>query len=110
MPTSESGSTVLHLEQLPAFDLPERPNRQIYHITEYLIRLAAKKLPRDDSSLVVPSIADLSLFFKCSHLEIYDALRQLRISGYDFQFSKFDQPLHIWRNEVKSVYSKRSNP
>ena len=109
MRASKSVTTTIRLEQLPAFGLPDKPDEPVYPIAKYLIHLASKTLPRPESSMELPSIDNLSLFFKCSVLELYDALRQLRTSGYDFKFSKCSQPLLVWRMSTKDLSTQRNN-
>lgn len=97
--------TIITLEHLPAFELP--PSSDISsHISAYLLRLASRVLKTPGRSLQLPSISELSVFFKCSPLEMHDALRQLQQQYYEYQLSKFDQPLLIWKKAPRFIQYK----
>lgn len=44
----------------------------------------------------LPSLSGMREHFACSHLMMYDALRLLRDSGYDYSFSGLDAPIDVW--------------
>jgi hypothetical protein len=62
-----------------------------------------RELEQLGESLELPSIATLSQYFRCSPLEVYDALRELRQSQYEYRFSKFDHPIRIWHKADPST-------
>lgn len=108
MEQAASRTIVLELEQLPAFEIPATSQKVVPHLMHYLITLL-NKFNHAANCLALPSVTNLSVFFKCSHLELYDALRAFRAQGYDYQFSKLDRPLQVWRQaDVKQPGKRRA--
>jgi hypothetical protein len=97
---------MIQLQKLPAFVIPDSEKSPVTCVLGYLRKLLAKELEQSGESLELPSIANLSQYFRCSPLEVYDALRELRQGQHEYQFSKFDHPIVIWQ---KADHSKRRN-
>lgn len=104
MDSSAPIAKTLQLEHLPAFVLPDSEKSRVQSVFHYLQKLVDKEVGQLNDTLELPSISNLSHYFRCSPLEIYDALRELRHREYDYHFSKFDQPVRIW---LKADPSKR---
>ncbi len=96
MEQAATQTIALGLEHMPAFEIPATSRKVVPHLTQYLIALLSR-FNHPVTCLELPSVTNLSVFFKCSHLDLYDALRSFRGQGYDYQFHKLDKPLKLWR-------------
>jgi len=96
----------LELHQLPAFVIPDSDKTWVNSLTSYLQKLLTRELQTPVEAIDLPSISALSQYFRCSPLEVHDALRELRNSQYEYHFSKFDHPITVW---CKADLSKRRN-
>ena len=45
----------------------------------------------------VPSLMDLAVFYGCTNLTVYDAMRILKSRGYDYRLRGIDHPIQICR-------------
>ncbi|MBY0403527.1 MAG: hypothetical protein K2X66_06480 [Cyanobacteria bacterium] len=50
-------------------------------------------------ALKLPSLVDLSKFFQCSQMDVYDTLQVLRRKGYDYDFRGMETPILLWQLE-----------
>lgn len=91
-----SRATLINLEHFPAYHVPVGECSQVENITGYLIKLVNEPLVTHGGYLELPSISNLSVFFRCSFLEVYDAFKALRKQGYDYQFSSLDGAMLVW--------------
>ena len=87
-------ATILSLEHFPPFQAKKGSRNNA--ITNYLESLAKSKLDQHTHYLELPSVSQLSGFFKCSFMQVYDAFRILREKGYEYQFSSVDGAMFIW--------------
>jgi hypothetical protein len=92
-----SRATVIHLEHFPAYEVPTIKKNLVPNIAKYLKGLLSDKLYRDGRYIELPSFSMLCKFFRCRHLEIYDAFKILRTQGYDYQFSSLDGAVMVWK-------------
>lgn len=96
-----SHATIINLEHLPISPSRGSRGRMKEHIVQYLETLAQEKLSCHADYLDLPSIGALSNFFKTTSIDVYDALRALRVYGYDYQFSSLDGSVQIWRQDPR---------
>lgn len=92
-----SHATIINLEHLPTSHLSNVRGRMKEHIVQYLEVLAGDKLSCHADYLDLPSIGALSSFFNTTSMDVYDALRSLRLKGFDYQFSSLDGSVQLWR-------------
>ncbi len=84
----------LALEQFPAH--PEAGRETAESITRCLDDLFREQGLVPGESLRIPPLLDLATFFRCPHLEVYDAFQKLRKQGYDYEISGLDDPVLFW--------------
>jgi hypothetical protein len=92
----KSHSVHLKLEQLPKLKSKEEAQLALY-----LESVMTNNLSDTIYSVELPSIQMLSEYFDCSSMQLYDAMRALRVYGYDYQFSGLDGSVQIWSKERK---------
>lgn len=90
-------SVQLNLEQLPKLN-----SKDGGQLALYLESVMTKNLSDTVHSVELPSLHTLSKYFDCSFMQLYDAMRALRIYGYDYQFSSLDDSVQIWSNERRN--------
>lgn len=95
-----SRAMVINLEHFPAYEVPVSKRGLATHIARYLKGLLADS--RQAKQVELPSFSVLSKFFRCTHLEIYDAFKALRSQGYDYQFSGLDGSVIVWLTLAKN--------
>lgn len=93
-----SRATIIKLEHFPAYEMPDSKKGLVAHIAKYLTMMLTGLSARDGQYIELPSLSMLSKFFRCTHLEIYDAFKAIRSQGYDYQFSSLDGALLVGRN------------
>ncbi|WP_303673746.1 hypothetical protein [Vampirovibrio chlorellavorus] len=89
----------LPLEQFPPYLAPTTHTNRNNHRARFLYKLIAQRLSEKETSCLLPSLSQWAGFFKCSHMEMHDALRFLRNQGLDYRLTGLDTPLEVWRNE-----------
>lgn len=92
-------ATMINLEHFPTYFPPETTLNRGEHVSTYMRNLITERMPRKPRPLHLPSLSQLASFFKCSHLEIYDAFRSLRSYGFDFTLVGIDTPIEVWRHK-----------
>jgi len=91
--------TIIRLEHFPAYLPVEDKLNRSETIAQFLRNVIVERMPRKAPLLHLPSLSQLASFFRCSHLEIYDALRALRTHGFDFTLAGIDAPVELWRQK-----------
>ncbi|MBX2859894.1 MAG: hypothetical protein KTR14_01575 [Vampirovibrio sp.] len=70
----------------------------ITQASEFLVKSAEWHLRKYNAEAVlIPSINDLSPFFRCSQMDILNILLSLRIHGYDYEFATLDSSIRVWQ-------------
>jgi hypothetical protein len=91
----------LNLEQLPK--LHSKDGGQL---ALYLESVMTDNLSDTVHFVEFPSIHLLSEHLNCSSMQLYDAVRALRMRGYDYRFSSLDENIQIWLNELNERRNK----
>jgi hypothetical protein len=95
MAKTASSDRKMTLENFTPFQM--KTTHDDIEIASYLEQLAQERLSPLVGPLELPSMSELSSFFDCSFLKVYDAFRLLRERGYDYQFSSVDGTMLVWR-------------
>lgn len=67
-------------------------------IFQVLADILSKALQDKDSQVWLPALSTLADYFRCSQMNVYDSLQELRYAGYDYELSGFEVPILFWRN------------
>jgi hypothetical protein len=89
---------VITLDCLPDF-LPVAQGKRSDEIARFLHGVILERLSGKTGTIHLPSFNQLACFFKCSHMELYDAFRCLRAQGFDFTLAGLELPVLIRRGE-----------
>ena len=87
----------LDLEDLPKFRL-DRKRSHVEQIARYLRGLLHHPSVRTQKEMhvMLPAVLDLLPFFRCSELDLLDALIQLKDDDYHYEIHALDAPLHLY--------------
>jgi len=94
---SVSKATVINLEQVSGYPVPGSKGLMKDQIVHFLETMAEENLTCHADYLDMPSISSFSSFFNTTSMDVYDALRSMRMKGYDYQFSSLDGSVQLWR-------------
>jgi hypothetical protein len=95
MNQSASRAIELNPEHFPIYQLSDNAT-VVDQVSKYIKTLLDEKMNKHGGYVALPSLNRLSRFFKCSYLEVYDAIKFLRTQGYDYQFSSVDGLVQVW--------------
>ncbi|MBY0403528.1 MAG: hypothetical protein K2X66_06485 [Cyanobacteria bacterium] len=96
----------LHLEDLPPFHT-EEDGAITSQIESYLRKLLDTHTPFQGNPpfLLIPSACDLSSFFHCSELHVFEALQEMGKQVYDYEIRGLDGPICM-----RDPIGRRSHP
>jgi hypothetical protein len=83
---------------LPDF-LPVAKGKRSDEMARFLHNIILERISGKTGTINLPAFNQLAGFFKCSHMELYDAFRFLRAQGFDFTLVGLDVPVMIRRTE-----------
>jgi hypothetical protein len=89
----------LRSAHLSIHDLPKPQSKEKAQVALYLESLLIRHLSPAVHFVELPSMHELAEFLGCSFMQLYDAMRALRVCGYDYRFSSLDGAVQIWSNE-----------
>jgi hypothetical protein len=89
---------VVTLDCLPDFLPVESKGKRSENMAIFLRGVILERLSGKTSTIHLPSFNQLAYFFKCSHMELYDAFRFLRAQGCDFTLTGLELPVLIRRD------------
>lgn len=88
---------IITLDCLPDFLSAEVKGKRHDEMAGFLQNIILEYISGKTDTINLPSFNQLTSFFKCSHMELYDAFRFLRGHGFDFTLAGLDFPILIRR-------------
>lgn len=94
--TSYEHPMLIPLNQLPALN-EDRPGTIVQQLAEYFMEIIkTHRLDHENAPyLMVPSACDLAGFFHCSELHIFEALRRIAESSFEYEIRGLDGPITL---------------
>ncbi len=94
---ADSQSARFTAGQLPSFR-PRKHETRTIQIRDYLAHLVerAQQGHHKAAYLQIPSILELTVFFGCCEMDVFDALFEMKKDHYRYELLGIDAPVKLW--------------
>lgn len=92
--TQKAETIFLTIEELPAFQ-PEQDYGIVQQIAAYFRRLLESYQQNSPPYVLIPAAIELSCFFKCAELHIFEALQEMKEQAFDYEVRGWDGPITL---------------